>query len=151
VRNEPASAAVVAEVNGLRTVSPPQLTKTALAETGDFVVERVHCRCASTGLSPLEPAARYGIVFVSRGCFRRRVNGIDTFVDPTVVYFERPADEQQISHPGRGDSCTVLNLSDALLASVCGGELDLPDEPVPTDAARDLAPPPRLDLAWRQR
>jgi AraC-like DNA-binding protein len=66
------------------------------------------------------------------------VNGIETFVDPTVVYFERPADEQQIAHPGRGDACTVLYLSQALLASLCGGEPELPGDPVPTDAATDL-------------
>lgn len=77
-------------------------------------------------------------MFVRSGCFRRRMNGSETFVDPTVVYFERPADEQQISHPGRGDSCTALYLSDVLLASVWGGELELPDEPVPTDATTDL-------------
>jgi hypothetical protein len=59
-------------VNGPRAASLPELTKTALAETGDFVVERVDCRCATTGWSPLEPAVRYGIVFVSRGCFRRQ-------------------------------------------------------------------------------
>jgi hypothetical protein len=125
-------------VNGARTVSPRKLTKTTLAETADFTVERVDCRCGASGWSGPEPSLRYRIVFVRSGCFRRRMNGSETFVDPTVVYFERPADEQQISHPGRGDSCTALYLSDVLLASVWGGELELPDEPVPTDATTDL-------------
>lgn len=117
---------------------PPPLAKTALVETGDLAVESVVCRCGPSAWSPPEPAARYGIVFVRRGCFRRRVNGRETFVDPTVVYFERPDDEQQIAHPGGGDSCTVLYLSAPLLSSIWGGELGLPDEPVPTEPATDL-------------
>src|SRR5919198_3962037 len=67
-----------------------------------------------------------------------RLNGSESFVDPTVVYFERPDDEQQIAHPAGGDSCTVLYLADALLAALWGGEPGLPAEPVPSDATTDL-------------
>ena len=78
-------------------------------------------------------------MFVRRGCFHRRVNGVEGFVDPAVVYFERSADEQQIAHPAGGDSCTALYVSETMLASLWGGELGLPDEPLPTDARTDLS------------
>ena len=59
-------------------------------------------------------------------------------VRPTVVYFERPDDEQQIAHPAGGDSCTALYLSEAMLAALVGGEPGLPDEPLASDADTDL-------------
>ena len=114
------------------------LTKHVLVENADFVLESVECQCGTTGWSAPEPSARYGIVFVRRGCFHRRMNGVESFVDPTVAYFERPQDEQQISHPAGGDSCSVLYLSEALLADLYGGEPGLPAAPVPTDAVTDL-------------
>ena len=115
-----------------------RLEKKSLALGGDFVLESVECRCGATGWSSPEPAARYGIVFVRRGCFYRRLNGTESFVDPTVVYFERPDDEQQIAHPAGGDSCTALYLSEAMLAALWGGEPGLPGEPLASDAATDL-------------
>ena len=115
-----------------------RLEKKSLAVGGDFVLESVECRCGTTGWSAPEPAARFGIVFVRRGCFYRRLNGAESFVDPTVVYFERPDDEQQIAHPAGGDSCMALYLSEAMLAALFGGEPELPAEPLATDAATDL-------------
>lgn len=121
------------------SVEASLLAKKPLAEGGDFVLETVECRCGTTGWSPPESVGRYGIVFVRRGCFHRRLNGTDFFVDPTVVYFERPDDEQQISHPaGGGDSCTALYLSEEMLAAICGGEPGLPETPLATDAATDF-------------
>jgi AraC-like DNA-binding protein len=121
------------------SVEASLLAKKPLADGGDFVLETVECRCGTTGWSPPEAVARHGIVFVRRGCFHRRLNGAEFFVDPTVVYFERPDDEQQIAHPaGGGDSCTALYLSDELLAAIRGGEPGLPEEPLATDAATDL-------------
>jgi AraC-like DNA-binding protein len=114
------------------------LAKKPLAEGRGFALESVDCRCGTSGWSPPEAVARHGIVFVREGCFQRRVNGTVFFVDPTVVYFERPDDEQQIAHPAGGDSCTALYLSDAMLASIWGGEPGLPEEPVATDAVTDL-------------
>src|SRR5439155_18886142 len=72
------------------------------------------------------------------GAFNRRLNGIESFVDPTVVYFERPEDEQQIAHPAGGDSCTVLYRSEEILWAIWGGEPGLPDEPLSSDATTDL-------------
>jgi AraC-like DNA-binding protein len=125
-------------VNAFTAEERPRLAKRALAETPDFLLETVECRCGASDWSSPERASRYGIVFVREGCFHRRVNGRESFVDPTVVYFEQPNDEQQIAHPGEGDSCTVLYLSDALLASAWGGEPGLPDDAVATEAATDL-------------
>ena len=116
----------------------PRLTKTSLADGGDFALELVECVCGTTGWSPPESVARYGIVFVRRGCFHRRLNGTDFFVDPTVVYFERPDDEQQIAHPAGGDSCSVVYLSEATLATMWAGEPGLPEEPVASDPTTDL-------------
>src|ERR671936_1409630 len=115
-----------------------RLEKSSLVVGGDFVLESVECRCGTTGWSPPEPAARYGVVFVRRGCFYRRLNGAESFVDPTVVYFERPNDEQQIAHPAGGDSCTAVYLSESLLAAICGGEPDLPARPLANGPATDL-------------
>jgi AraC-like DNA-binding protein len=120
------------------SVEASLLAKKPLAEGGDFVLETVECRCGTTGWSPPEAVGRYGIVFVRRGCFHRRLNGTDFFVDPTVVYFERPDDEQQIAHPaGGGDSCTALYLSEQLLAAIWG-EPGLPEEPLATGATTDF-------------
>jgi AraC-like DNA-binding protein len=116
----------------------PRLAKTPLVESDGFAAEAVECGCATSGWSAPERVTRYGVVFVRRGCFQRRVNGVDSFVDPAVVYFERPGDEQQIAHPCGGDSCTVLYLSEASLASIWGGEPDLPAEPLPSEPATDL-------------
>jgi AraC-like DNA-binding protein len=109
-----------------------------LGATSDFVIEDVECRSASRDWSSPEQSDAYAVVFVRRGCFYRRLNGAEAFVDPTVVYFERPRDEQQISHPAGGDSCTAIYVSAELLASVRGGEPGLPDRPIPTAAALDL-------------
>src|ERR1043166_5348115 len=120
------------------SVEASLLAKKPLAEGADFVLETVECRCGTTGWSPPEAVARYGIVFVRRGCFHRRLTGTGFFVAPTVVYFERPDDEQQIAHPaGGGDSCTALYLSEEMLSAIWG-EPGLPEEPLATDARTDL-------------
>ena len=117
----------------------PALAKTVLVDGGDLALETVECRCGETGWSPPEVGTRYAIVFVRRGCFHRRLNGADSFVDPAVLYFERPGDEQQISHPTEGgDSCTALYLSEEALAELWGGEPGLPEAPLPSDGSTDL-------------
>jgi AraC-like DNA-binding protein len=48
---------------------------------------------------------------VRRGCFRRRVDGVESVVDSVTAYFERPGEEQQVAHPVEGgDACTQLTL-----------------------------------------
>ena len=138
LRNGRCIASVVEAMSVLAADETRGLAKTVLVDTSEFAIESVECRCGPGEWSSPEPAARYGIIFVRRGCFHRRLNGCESFVDPTVVYFERPDDEQQIAHPGGGDSCTALYLSETLLASLWGDEPGLPEEPVATEPATDL-------------
>jgi AraC-like DNA-binding protein len=115
-----------------------QLSKRVLVKTRDFEIEHVACACRSRAWSTAESSDRYAIVFLRRGCFYRRANGLETFIDPHVVYFERPSDEQEIAHPRGGDLCTCVYLSLELLASLNGCEPTLPGRPVFTDASLDL-------------
>jgi AraC-like DNA-binding protein len=87
------------------------LTKTCVAESAGFRLEDVRCGCGRSSWSPLEQTSSYTIVFVRRGCFRRRVDGVESVLDPVTAYLERPGEAQQIAHPADGgDSCTQLLL-----------------------------------------
>jgi AraC-like DNA-binding protein len=80
------------------------------------------------------------LALVRAGLFRRRVGGVEAFLDPAVGYWERPGDEHQIAHPlGHGDVCTAVTFSEALVASLTGGEPEVPDAPVLTADGVDLA------------
>lgn len=138
MRNDSARGSVSVAMGMSAGKEAPPLAKSALAQAADFALETVECVCGRSEWSAPEPAESYGIVFVRRGCFHRRANGRESFVDPTVVYFERPGDEQQIAHPGGGDSCTVLYLSEGLVAALSGGEPVLPEQPVWSGAGTDL-------------
>jgi AraC-like DNA-binding protein len=82
-------------------------------------------------------------VFVRRGCFVRSANGVETLLDPTLAYCMNPGEEQRYDHPhADGDDCTSLFLDPALVASLWGGETDLPVTPLPTS--------PEIDLEHRQ-
>jgi len=108
------------------------LTKTRIAESGGFRLEDVRCGCGRSAWSEPEEAGAYTVVFVRRGCFRRRVDGVEHVVDSATAYFERPGEEQQIAHPADGgDACTQLTLPPEYV-------LDGP-EPYFTDAEADLA------------
>jgi AraC-like DNA-binding protein len=115
------------------------LTKELLAASGGFRIHDVRCRSARSPWTSPEPTADYAVVFVRRGCFRRRVGGSEMLVDPTVVYFERPGQEQEVAHPrDGGDSCTYVSVSPELLATIREGA-PIPHGPVTTSAALDLA------------
>jgi AraC-like DNA-binding protein len=87
------------------------LTKTCIADSAGFRLEDVRCGCGRSGWSGPEATTAYRIVFVRRGCFRRRVDGMEHLLDPATAYFERPGQEQQVSHPvDGGDACTQLTL-----------------------------------------
>jgi AraC-like DNA-binding protein len=118
------------------------LRKRVLAKTGDLEVRDVRCRSHRSSWSAPEESTGFVLVFVRRGCFRRRVDGSESVLDPAVVYFARPGEEQQIAHPcDGGDACTAIALSDDLLAALWGGEPGLPEGSAFTT--------PRLDLAQR--
>ena len=75
-------------------------------------MEDVRCTCGRSSWSSPEAASAYTIVFVRRGCFRRRVDGVVHVADAATAYFERPGEEQQVAHPAEGgDVCTQLTLS----------------------------------------
>ena len=115
------------------------LTKRVLAAAEGLTVEDVLCTSGPSSWSPPEPTTKNGIVFVRRGCFRRRADGVESFLDPVAIYFERPGQEQQIAHPANGgDECTQIVLSDALIASVWGDRFEPPAWPVFTSAQADL-------------
>jgi AraC-like DNA-binding protein len=87
------------------------LIKTCVAESAGFRLEDVRCGCGRSSWSSLERTSSYTIVFVRRGCFRRRVDGVESVLDPVTAYLERPGEAQQIAHPADGgDSCTQLLL-----------------------------------------
>jgi AraC-like DNA-binding protein len=87
------------------------LSKTCVVESGGFKLEDVRCACGRSSWSAPEETSSFTIVFVRRGCFRRRVNGVEHVLDPVTAYFERPAEEQQVAHPDDGgDACTQLTL-----------------------------------------
>ncbi len=109
------------------------LVNTRLAETPDVVVDDVRCNGGPAWSGP-EECARPLVIFVRSGCFRRRADGEETFLDPTTMYFQRSGQEQQVGHPrDGGDACTAFELSDELLAFLAGGEPALPTEPVHVD------------------
>ena len=116
-----------------------RLTKRLLVDGDDFAVEDVRCHSDRSHWSMPEPSLGFGIVFVRRGCFYRRVEGVEITLDPTVVYFELPGQEQEIAHPfAGGDACTAIVLSADLVASVWGGEVSLPERPLFTSPDVDL-------------
>jgi AraC-like DNA-binding protein len=89
-----------------------------------------------------EQSAGQALVFVRRGCFARSVDGVESLLDPTVAYCMNPGEEQRYDHPyDHGDDCTALFLQPSLIASVWGGDPELPTEPLPI--------PPVIDLEQR--
>jgi AraC-like DNA-binding protein len=119
------------------------LNKRRLYSSLDLAVDDVRCVAGTSRWSPPEDTAAFAIVFVRRGCFQRQVDGHDVLVDPSVVYFERPAEEQRIRHPVEGgDACTVLTISSEALWSIRADE-----DPLPAGSVRSSAP---ADLTHRR-
>ena len=115
------------------------LRKRELLDEPGLRLEDVRCTEDVSSWSTPELSKGYAVVFVCRGCFRRRVNGAEALLDPAVVYFETPGQEQQVAHPREGgDACTAFALSAEIAAELCGGDPELPTEPLFSDAAVDL-------------
>jgi AraC-like DNA-binding protein len=115
------------------------LRKTDLLDEGGLKLEDVRCASRRTGWSPPEASTGHSVVFVRRGCFRRRVDGVEAVLDPAVIYFEQPGQEQQVAHPhDGGDACTVFVLAPATVAALWGGDAELPSGPLFSDASLDL-------------
>jgi AraC-like DNA-binding protein len=127
------------------------LEKTPLANADGVSLHDVRCRCQRSTWSPPEESPHHSIVFVRRGCFRRRADGADSLLDPVSVYFERRGQEQQIAHPcDGGDACTLIVLPDDLSAELVG-EWAIPTQPMLTSAEVDLAHRLLLASALRNR
>jgi AraC-like DNA-binding protein len=95
-----------------------------------------------------EHAGSHAVVFVRRGCFVRRADGVDAVLDPTVAYCMNPGEEQRFDHPhGAGDDCTSIALRPELAAALWGEAL--PSGPLPVAPALDVEH--RLLLAQARR
>jgi AraC-like DNA-binding protein len=89
-----------------------------------------------------EQVAVHAVAFVRRGCFVRSADGAEAVLDPTLAYCMNPEQEQRYDHPhDGGDTCTSLALDAGLLASLWGGDPQLPSVPLPVL--------PKLDLEYR--
>jgi AraC-like DNA-binding protein len=78
------------------------------------------------------------VVFVRRGCFRRRVDGFESFLDPVSIYLDEPGHEQQVAHPcDGGDECTQIVLSGVAVGALWG-DLSATRGPIFTSPAADL-------------
>jgi len=116
------------------------LSKRRIAAASGFCLEDVRCACDRSSWSEPEDSSAHAIVFVRRGCFRRRADGVESVLDPAAVYVERPGQEQQVAHPADGgDACTQITLP-ADFAGSFGDE---------TVTTRPWLTPPDLDLAHR--
>ena len=115
------------------------LAKSVLLDEAGLRLEDVRCASHRATWTAPEPCAAHAVVFVRRGCFWRRVDGVDVLLDPAVIYFEQPGQHQQVAHPhDGGDACTVFSLGAELAAQIWGGEPRLPDEPLFSDPLLDL-------------
>jgi AraC-like DNA-binding protein len=114
------------------------LKKTRLGQAEGIAVDEVNCCSHRSSWGETERSTTFSVVFVRRGCFLRRVGRDERLADPGIAYFERPGDEQQVSHPrDGGDVCTVLTLPEDVVASLCGEPI-LPEGLVFTTPADDL-------------
>jgi len=64
----------------------PVLSATTLAARPEFTVTTVDCHADHTRWSAAETHGDHRIVLVRRGRFRRRADGVDADLDPTVGY-----------------------------------------------------------------
>jgi AraC-like DNA-binding protein len=119
---------------------PEALRSRRLAAVDGLAVSLVSCGGGDRRWEPVEEACGPQVVFVRRGVFARRVNGVESLLDATVVYFATRGAEEQFAHPaGHGDECLSIGLPERFVDEV-GAEPDrLPDRPVYTSAAIDLA------------
>jgi AraC-like DNA-binding protein len=115
------------------------IARQRLLEADGIAIDDVACRHRPGRGAAVEHCTGHILVLVRRGCFVRDAAGKTVFLDPTVAYFQRPGDEQRYDHPhDGGDDCTALELSERLVASLWGGDPELPAEPVPVSPVVDL-------------
>jgi AraC-like DNA-binding protein len=114
------------------------LTGHRLFDDHGVTITDVTCR-QPPGRGATDEPAHHAIVFVRRGCFVRRVDGTDHFLDPTRIYCINPGDEQRYDHPhAHGDDCTSIRFDPSLLGSLWGDDPTLPSQPITSSPGIDL-------------
>ncbi|MFD4459586.1 helix-turn-helix domain-containing protein [Nocardia sp. NPDC058480] len=81
-----------------------------LAARPDFTVTTVTCHADHTRWSAPEACGDHRLVLVRRGRFRRRADGVDADLDPTLGYLGAPGEEERFAHPAGGDVCTSVSI-----------------------------------------
>ncbi|HXM57782.1 MAG TPA: AraC family transcriptional regulator [Candidatus Dormibacteraeota bacterium] len=115
------------------------LTRRPLASVGGLTVRLVRCSGAAVAWSAAEEAVGPAIVFVRGGSFVRREDGVESLLDGTVAYFQRPGSEEQFAHPaGHADECLAIDLPASVLGWVGLAAPELPGGALYTSAAVDL-------------
>jgi AraC-like DNA-binding protein len=103
----------------------------------------VACRHPRGHGPDIQVADRHALVFVRRGCFVRRADGLEHLLDPVGIDCINPGQEQRYDHPhSGGDDCTSIRLSPDLAASLWGEDPTLPTSLPPSS--------PKLDLEHRR-
>jgi AraC-like DNA-binding protein len=111
----------------------------SLLSSDGVEIADVLCTHARGKARESEQVAAHAVVFVRRGCFVRSADGAEAVLDPTLAYCMNPEQEQRYDHPhDGGDACTSLALDARLLASLWGGDPQLPSAPLPVAPELDL-------------
>jgi hypothetical protein len=101
-----------------------------LLDVPGLAVDDVRCDGGLRDWSEGESCVDFALVLVRSGCFRRRVDGRASPLDPAVLYVQAPGEEQQFAHPHTGgDACRLIRVAREL--------------PVALDP---LSSPPSVDL-----
>ena len=107
--------------------APATHARRQLLKTEDVTVEDYACRGHGVGWTVCKPSPGYSVVLVRRGAFRRRVRDAEVLVDPAVAFFNRPDDEEEVSHPvDGGDDDTIVSLSSRAVSELRLEELGFP-------------------------
>jgi AraC-like DNA-binding protein len=95
-------------------------TSVVLADRSEFVVAGVTCDDDHSRWSSEGVCGRYEFVFVRRGRFHRRVNGVSVLAEPVFGYLALPGDEESFAHPAGGDICTSIAVSAEVWRALAG-------------------------------
>jgi AraC-like DNA-binding protein len=114
----------------------PHLHVTVVAYDEGMRFHRARCSCRQSGFEARELTPAPKLVFVEQGAFWRRTRtSTRTLVDVGFAYFAGEGGEEEFAHPNDdGDVTALLEPTPSLAAEITGGNLRLPERPVPIDA-----------------